>query len=242
MRALSVPELLRVWENGLAQGPVERALLLLGAAHPETPRESLASLTIGQRDASLLTLREWTFGSLVESIVVCPECGQRLELTFEISDVRVTACETEAEVAVSVADYDLRLRPPNSLDVAAIPAEAGLEVKRRMLFERCLVAISAGGRTATAAGLPDEALEAAARRLADADPQADVQLNVACPCGKRWQSAFDIVSFFWAEIEAWACRILREVHVLASAYGWREADILALSPARRQLYLAMVGA
>jgi hypothetical protein len=242
MRALSVPELLRIWESGLAQGPVERGLLLLGAAHPDMPRESLALLTIGQRDAGLLTLREWTFGSRVDSVVVCPECGQRLELTFEISDVRVTACETVAEVAVTVAGYDLRLRPPNSLDVAAIAAEPILEVKRRMLFERCVVAISEAGYAATAAALPDDAVEVAARRLADTDPQADVQLNVACPCGKRWHSAFDIVSFFWAEIEAWACRILREVHVLASAYGWREADILALSPARRQFYLAMVGA
>src|SRR5260370_40295505 len=99
MRALSVPELLRIWESGLAQGPVERGLLLLGAAHPDMPRESLALLTIGQRDAGLLTLREWTFGSRVDSVVVCPECGQRLELTFEISDGRVTTSERVAEAA-----------------------------------------------------------------------------------------------------------------------------------------------
>ena len=146
MRALSVPELLRVWESGLAQGPVERALLLLGAAHPDTPRESLASLTIGQRDAGLLTLREWTFGSRVDSVVVCPECSQRLELTFEISDVRVTAYETVAEVAVMVADYDLRLRPPNSLDVAAIAATRP-NAKRIMdvlpLFDLILTSFSA---------------------------------------------------------------------------------------------------
>ncbi len=242
MRALSLLELLRVWESGLTQGPVERALTLLGAAYPDTPRESLASLTIGRRDASLLTLREWTFGSRVDSVVACPECGQRLELSFDVSDVRVTACEETVEVTMMLADYDLRLRPPNSLDIAAIAAEPALEVKRRMLFERCVVAVSRDGRTTTAASLPEEAMEAAASHLAEADPQADVQLNVACPCGRRWHSAFDIVSFFWAEIEAWACRILREVHVLASAYGWCEADILALSPARRQFYLAMVGA
>ena len=51
---------------------------------------------------------------------------------------------------------------------------------------------------------------------------------------------FDIVSFFWAEIDAWARRVLREVNVLARAYGWRESDILALSPVRRQIYLSMV--
>jgi hypothetical protein len=79
--------------------------------------------------------------------------------------------------------------------------------------------------------------------LAEADPLADVQLAVSCPsCGTRQQVSFDILSFFWTEIEAWAWRILREVHTLASAYGWHEHDILALSPRRRQSYLEMVGA
>ena len=58
----------------------------------------------------------------------------------------------------------------------------------------------------------------------------------------RWRAVFDIVTFFWSEIEAWACRILREVHILASAYGWCERDILALTSARRQFYLEMVQA
>ena len=77
--------------------------------------------------------------------------------------------------------------------------------------------------------------------MAQADPQADVQLALSCPvCGHKWQTAFDIVSFFWSEINAWAARILREVHILAWGYGWREADILALRPWRREVYLEMV--
>jgi len=51
---------------------------------------------------------------------------------------------------------------------------------------------------------------------------------------------FDIASFFWAEICVQAKRLLREVHTLARAYGWREMDILSMSPARRQFYLEMV--
>ncbi len=75
-----------------------------------------------------------------------------------------------------------------------------------------------------------------------ADPQADVQLNLSCPsCNHNWQMVFDIVSFFWSEIHTWAQQMLREVHILASAYGWYEADILVMSPSRRQFYLQMVG-
>ncbi len=52
--------------------------------------------------------------------------------------------------------------------------------------------------------------------------------------------AFDIVSFLWNELNAWAIRTLREVHILASAYGWSETDILAMSPWRRQFYLEVL--
>ena len=62
-----------------------------------------------------------------------------------------------------------------------------------------------------------------------------------CPaCTFTWSEPFDIVTFFWAEIDAWARRLLADVHVLASSYGWSERDILALSPVRRQYYLEMV--
>ena len=88
-----------------------------------------------------------------------------------------------------------------------------------------------------------EALEAAlARTVAECDPQADIDLELTCPaCGAQWRTPFDITGFLWRELEAWAMRTLRETHLLASAYGWSEADILALSAWRRQHYLDLVG-
>ena len=73
------------------------------------------------------------------------------------------------------------------------------------------------------------------------DPQAEVLLDLTCPaCGASWQTVFDIAAYFWAELTAEAKRLLREVDALARAYGWREVDILALSPGRRQAYLELV--
>ena len=78
-------------------------------------------------------------------------------------------------------------------------------------------------------------------RMAQADPQANIQLALGCPaCGHSWLALFDIVGFFWREIDTWARRVLRDIHTLALAYGWSEAEILALSPWRRQFYLEMV--
>ena len=37
-----------------------------------------------------------------------------------------------------------------------------------------------------------------------------------------------------------AGRLMRDIHLLASAYGWTEAEVLSLSAWRRQAYLDMV--
>ena len=86
--------------------------------------------------------------------------------------------------------------------------------------------------------LPETVITVLAKYMVECDPQAEVQLDLSCPaCGYCWKMMFDIVSFFWSEICAQARRLLREVHTLARAYGWREADILSLSTARRHFYL-----
>jgi hypothetical protein len=89
--------------------------------------------------------------------------------------------------------------------------------------------------------LPEPIAARIAECMEQADPQANVQLSLVCPaCGQEWRGTFDIVSYFWNEISAWAQDVLRDVHLLASAYGWRESDILTLSPWRRQCYLDMI--
>ena len=86
-----------------------------------------------------------------------------------------------------------------------------------------------------------EVCDAAEERLAAADPGAELELALACPsCDHRWTQDLDPVAFLWAEIDGWARRLAGEVHVLAAAYGWGEAEILALSPLRRRLYLEAV--
>jgi hypothetical protein len=235
---------LYVWEWGLAQPPVQRALALLAAACPDIPQDTLAQLSIGQRDARLLTLRVWTFGPQLVSLTTCPGCGESLEQIFRAADIRV-APEVEPAEALSLttADYTVRFRLPNSLDLSAILDHKEIPSARDLLLERCLLAVQQNSEERSADQLPAHVVDAAVEAMAQADPQADVRLALACPaCDHQWQAVFDIVSFFWSEIDAWASRILREVHTLASAYGWREADIVAMSPWRRQVYLEMVSA
>ena len=80
MQPLSAAHLLDVWERGRARTPVERAVLLLCAACPESDFEAIAGLPVGRRDGLLLTWRDWTFGSDLTGLLECPACGQHLSL------------------------------------------------------------------------------------------------------------------------------------------------------------------
>jgi hypothetical protein len=112
---------------------------------------------------------------------------------------------------------------------------------RNRLLARCVLdARDASGEKVSAELLPSHVAAAIAREMAVADPGADVELDLTCPaCEHRWQAVFDIAGFLWKEIQAWAQRALRDVHCLARAYGWREADVLALTPTRRQIYMEL---
>jgi hypothetical protein len=197
---------------------------------------------MGQRDALLLTLRIWTFGSQLVALATCSGCGERVELNFSAGDLRVAPDrELDDVLSLHTAGYEVRFRLPNSLDLAAVANQADVTNIRHLMLERCLLTAFHNGEPRCSDQLPTEVVEAMVAHMAQADPQADVQLLLACPrCGQQWQAVFDIESFFWSEINAWASRTLHEVHILASRYGWREMDILAMSPWRRQFYLNMV--
>ena len=244
MRALSAIELLDVWERGQAETPLERALTLLAVARAESVPERLAQLSIGRRDALLLTLREWTFGAHFAGLASCLACGERLELTFEAGDIRTkTDPDPPEEFTLRVGSYEVCFRLPNSLDLLRCMDTAHLDLTRQRLLQCCLLQVRRDGTEAPPEQLPVEVMEAIATHMAEADPQADVRFALVCPqCGHHWQGAFDIGTFFWHEIDAWAQRTLREVHMLASRYGWREMDILSMSARRRQWYLNLVSA
>jgi hypothetical protein len=243
MRALSASELLEVWERGGSQTPVRRALALLEAACSDTSPEELAQLSVGQRDARLLRLRELTFGPRLTSLATCVTCREQLELSFTSADLLLPSDESTEPLILHVAPYEVRFRLPDSLDLAAISVDKSRDVEsaRQVLLARCLLSAERAGEPLRIIDLPAEVVEAVVERMAEADPQADVQIALSCPhCAARWQMPFDIESFFWNEIGAWAERLLNEVHILASSYGWREADILKMTAWRRNFYLGLI--
>lgn len=195
-------------------------------------------MSVGQRDDHLLTLREQLFGNRLESIATCSKCGEKIELAFDIQDIRATPRTSTEKLRVEVDDYLVQFRLPSSADLLAINDGLSEEGMRNMLLKRCLQAVKVGDQEIKPEQLPAKVIDAMIKKMADADVQADVQIALACPtCQHDWPMHFDILSYLWDEIDDWAFRILHEVHGLARAYGWSEREILAMSSRRRQLYL-----
>jgi hypothetical protein len=177
----------------------------------------------------------------LSSLTDCPACGEQLELNFKVADIRVSSTSPHVPLYLSHSGYDVELRVPNSLDLLQLAECSTVAEMRARLFEQCVVSAVHDGAVERASEMPAEIVELAIQRIGDADPQADVEVNLNCPeCRHVWQTGFDIVSYLWSELHSWAWQILREVHVLAANYGWRESEILSMTPQRRRGYLEIL--
>jgi hypothetical protein len=238
-------DMLRAWELGELAGPVGRALAMLTCGFPERSSAELAGLSIGQRDALLLHLRQETFGRTLRGSAECAACGQAVVFSTICSELQVSTPPTSWPLTLYAADWVLRIRPLDSQDLAVAAATGELQAARRELLARCLISAQRGDARIAPDELPEEVYTQVVAALAEHDPQADIRLTLRCAateCGQTWQAVFDIASYFWTEVAARARRLFHEVDALARTYGWREADILAMSPVRRQQYLNLGGA
>lgn len=242
MSALSAAEVLTLWESGHALHAVDRALVMLGTAFPEHSRDELAALPLGQRDAGLLALRQSAFGDRLSASARCPGCAELAEFELSCNALRVMD-EPIVSAQLELAGYTVTVRALNSFDLATAAMSADALGAQRRLMACCVTEARRGDEPVAPDELPDTLCESIGAAALAADPAAERLLDLQCPrCGHLWQVALDMTHLLWSEIAARARRVLLEVHLLAHAYGWSEADILAMSESRRASYLQMVSA
>jgi|SRR5262245_25718378 len=226
---MDAQSLIACWEIGRRRHPLDRALVLFAAAEPGTDPETLADRTLGERNAALLGLRQRLFGDQLQSCVECPKCHERLE--FKLSAHSLLGSEPVTDRTYARL-RDLRVRVPTTRDLASVTGETDEVRAAHLLLERLVDAGIATGK------ISSDELSAA---LDAADPRMDVSLDFSCPaCAHSWTAPLDVPAFLWEEIEVRARRLLDEVHTLARAYAWSEAEILGLSDTRRNAYLERV--
>ncbi|HMJ26321.1 MAG TPA: hypothetical protein VK475_10845 [Pyrinomonadaceae bacterium] len=240
MRALTANDAISIWESGQRQRPAERSVAVLSAVFPETSRVDLRRLTLGQCNGRLWEIRNRIFGAEVKGFSECANCGERLEFSLDAAGLEVVE-GSNTEHRLEINDYTVRFRLLTLEDLNAVAASADMETARERLLERCVIEAGYKGELVAVSELPPKVTEELGRQLAEFDSGCDVLIDLSCPaCDSSYEIPFDISSFLYTEISAQAQRLLREVHVLARAYGWQERDILGMSTRRRQFYLQML--
>lgn len=237
IRGLTAAQIIDLWESAQGRDSTGQALSVLAAA-TGSPTAALAEMSVGQRDELLLDIRRSVFGEEIRALVSCPACAEPLEFTAP-ADRFQTGGPHDAIASVEVGTIRARIRPPTSADLLAIRVERDVGIARNALLARCAESIERAGKPIPFEDLDDA--EATQLARAAGEEMAEILLELACAaCGAAWQSPFDIASYLWAEIAAFAARLLPEVHTIASAYGWSEREILELSPLRRSRYLDLI--
>jgi hypothetical protein len=209
-----------------------RCLVRLGPCEPVS-EERVRSLSVGDREALLLHVRRSTLGERIPCVLACPACAEAIDVELLVSDLLVPPYDRwpewhELDLGSGTA---VRFRLPTGADqeAAAPVALDDPAAAARLVLERCV-----DGPVGSAAAVLPEA-------LARLDPQAEIVLELACPaCAERFTALFDTGDYLCRELLARQGALFHEVHALARAYHWNEGEILALTPARRRVYLDLL--
>lgn len=235
MVSFSASKVLALWEQGRARHPIDRALLLAAAARPDVPADRIADLPLGQRNAMLLRLRQSTLGPEIHAYVDCPGCGERMQFALQVDTFLPPEIERSSDTELEINGWRFRL--PTSRDLASLVHLEDVDSAALHLIERCCTARPDDGSLSRLG----DAVDTIEAGLEACDPCANIELSVVCPaCTHTWAAPFDVAGVLWDEMDARAQALLAAVHTLASAYGWSEREVLALSEQRRAAYLHMV--
>ncbi|MDQ6775227.1 MAG: hypothetical protein M3071_03175 [Actinomycetota bacterium] len=235
MRALSGELLLEAWERAVAEPELVRALTLLGLALPEADREQLAAMPVAERNLMLLRLHELSFGPRLDAVASCHRCGAPFEFSVPVADLMATATTPPDGDVLEWREEGgrYRLRQLNTDDLLASLEVADPREAQEVLLTRCLVA-SPAERSGPSSGVLE--------KFDELNAGVELTCTMPCPeCASEEIVDLDVARFLWIEVRRAASQLLRDVHDLASAYGWSERSILELDVRRRTAYLELLG-
>jgi hypothetical protein len=232
--------------------PLQRYTRLLVHCVLGLAEDDIDRLSVGDRETLLLHVRRLTFGDRMDCVLLCPGCGERMDFQLQIqsllarTDASQSAHYFEETVEAAGEPLRVRFRVPCGADLEDVLRAPGRAVGDAVnaILARCVEWVQHSDAVRTAIPMDQWPAGLAARiseRMSELDPQAETTLRLICPaCQHAFAAFFDIGDYFFRELKSREHRRYREVHQLALAYHWSEADILSMSPRKRQLYLDLI--
>ncbi|WP_157097874.1 T4 family baseplate hub assembly chaperone [Niabella ginsenosidivorans] len=230
-----------MWETCLPLSPVRRSRLLLTVAFPN---DDIGGLSVGQCNGRLLRLRQQLFGNRLPSLARCPACSQTAEweqdlLNFQLETV--LGNKTAEQRDITLDEYTVHFRLPGIADMEVLETIIAAGEKQQHLLKQCVLNAYKKEEVCPVNELPQTVIQEMEAQMAATDPLADIRVLLSCPaCSNSWEAVFDIQSYLWKELNAWARSLFKEIYTLAKYFGWGETEILEMSHQRRRLYLKMI--
>jgi hypothetical protein len=215
------------------------AAAIVAACASENADAALA-LPVSVRVARLLRIAQLTTDAdalLVALKCSAAECGRALEVSLSFEHLlEVSAGESSLRASIP-GGAELQLRRPTGRDQLAWRAE-NFRTQREALAQVVqTLTISAPA----AVEYDDAAIAALAAAMEEFDPLIAFRVLTACPhCGLESVFAIDLEAEALRLLATHSRTLIREVHALATQYGWTEAEIIGLSPRRRAHYLQLI--
>ena len=236
---LTAGQIIDTWERANAVTQADRTHLLLSLVLTDMPGDQIDDLSIGDRNHVLLSLRNALFGPILNAFVECPACSEALEMPISLQDLRFDELTPlPASHRISSQSLSATVRLPNGHDLAELADVDTVAEGRSLLFSRCVSDLCLQGRPVEISELDETSLEILESLIEALDPRMELLFDLCCPaCNYRWQSLLDAATYLWREFDTHARELLENIHLLATAYGWSESDILAMSDTRRRYYV-----
>ncbi len=205
-----------------------------------------------------------TISKRIEALLIIVTCGGVKPLTVQFHCARET-CEELIEIELTQDEITALQPPADNTSTFCIPVKGkdyffrkptGSDqtgwLNRSFADEQSAVAsmidtlwVSAGGEAGNnpdrAPVLDSEGLEAVDEGMKAIDPLVHFKLTVNCPaCNRESTRTLDLEDLFLRKLHKTQQELVKVIHCLASFYHWSEGQILAVSPRRRQNYLALI--
>lgn len=241
MQALTPRQVVSLWAELGSLSPIQRTLGLLAAANPDLSRQTLADMPLGMRERMAVELRMRTFGTAWEGTATCPKCHAIHEVQPPV-DALLSLPIAEGCTELRLDGYVLTLRLPSSRDQLELMSQPTPERALKHLCACCVINARSAAGLVPVEELPGDVIEAIANRLEELDPAAETELVMTCvECDTTWSVLFEAGTFLWDEVVYCARSLVYQVHALARAYGWSQAEVLGLHPRLREEYLQLAG-
>jgi len=194
-----------------------------------------ARLTISDRDQLLAAVLEATFGPRVESTARCSACGAPFDLDFRVDEISEAVRRPAGTSGASPAPggaFELpngrRFRLPTGEDEIAV-LDLPEEHAKAELLRRCVLE-----------GAADPTSDLLAAMEAEGGV-IDLDVGARCPeCGHEDAVRFAVQAYLLQALLQERDELRREVHRLATAYGWSHRVILSLPRSERRTLVRLV--